>query len=237
MNLAISLLAGVLSSIVAVLIVELYRHSREKYYLRTIRKLLDFTDSLCTIIAPAFPLESPSRSGLITIHDATAIAYVLETCSLIKCQATVMASKRIERDLAQNLVAIGGPWGNSVVAYFLRKYCGRFTVRNLEDFQNAYSECADRRFSDDEDTAYAFIIKLGPERTRLPGSVLLLWGHHAEGTSAAAYFLRQYPKTLSKLRAESFFVVLSLNRALGYRSVSTNVLDISDDAFGDSVII
>ena len=234
MNLAISLLAGVLSSIVAVLIVELYRRGREKYYHQAIRMVLDFTGSRCTIIAPAFPLESPSRSGLITIHDATAIAYILEACSLIKCQAEVMASKRMDRDLAQNLVAIGGPWGNSVVAHFLRKYCARFIVRNLEDFQNAYSECTDRQFSDDEDTAYAFIVKLGPERTQLPGSVLLIWGHHGEGTSAAAYFLRQYPKTLSKLGKESFFVVISLNRALGYRSVSANILDISDDVFGDA---
>ncbi len=233
-NLAISLLAGVLSSIVAVLIVELYRRGREKYDHRPIRELLDFTGSRCTIIAPAFPLESLSRSGLITIHDATAIAYTLEACSLIKCQAEVMASRRMDRDLAQNIVAIGGPWGNSVVAYFLRKYCGRFIIRNLEDFQSAYSECADQQFSDNEDTAYAFIIKLGPELTQLPGSVLLLWGHHGEGTSAAAYFLRQYPKTLSKLGKESFFVVISLNRALGYRSVSANVLDISDHAFSNA---
>jgi hypothetical protein len=231
MSLTISLLAGILSSIIAVTIIELYRQIRKRYDHRVIRRVTGFADSTCTIIVPAFPVESPVATGLISVPDAIALAYVLETCSIVKCKANVMSMKRIEDNLASSIVTIGGPSGNEITGSLLRNYCPGFHVRNSNDFESTYYECGDERFTNDTDTAIAFIVKLASQHTQLPGTALLLWGHFGIGTNAAAFFLKEYSTILASLQRESFFVALSLNLSLGYRSVSKSIIDLSDNAF------
>jgi hypothetical protein len=232
MSLTISLLAGILSSIVAVIIIELYRQIRKRYDHRVIRRITGFADSTCTIIVPAFPIESPSTTGLISVSDAIALAYVLEICSMVKCKANVMSMMHIEdNSLASSIISIGGPSGNEVTGSLLKNYCPGFHVRNSSDYSNTYYECGDERFTRDTDTSIAFIVRLASQHTQLPGTVLLLWGHFGIDTNAAAFFLREYPTVLAGLQRDSFFVALSLNLSLGYRSVSKSIIDLSNNAF------
>ena len=231
MNLLISVLAGILSSIIAVIIIELYRRTRKKYVHRTMRTVMQFVGSGCTIIVPAFPIKLPIRTSLISTEDAIALAYVLEVCSTLNYKADVMSSRRIENNLSSNIIPIGGPSGNDTTGTLLRNYCPGFHIHNADDFNNIYYECGNQRFDNDADHAVAFVIRLTPQLTQLSGTILLLWGHYGIGTSAAAYFVKEYPEVLAALRSESFFIVLSLNRSLGYRSVSKSITDVSYYAF------
>jgi hypothetical protein len=230
MSLLISLLAGVLSSIIAVIIVQSYYQTRKNYVHRILRKATRFVSSSCTVIVPAFPIE-PARRSLISIADAIALAYVLEVCSTLKIKTDVMSTKRIESNLAADIVAIGGPSGNGTTEALLRTYCPGFRIHNAEDFSNSYYECGDHQFHNDADHSTAFIVRLASEHTQLPGTIFLLWGHHGVETTASAYFLREYPEILASLQKTSFFVALTLNRSLGYRSASKNLIDLSDYAF------
>ena len=51
------------------------------------------------------------------------------------------------------------------------------------------------------------------------------------GTSAAAYFLSELHPMLPTAGDQSFIVAVPVQRALGYRGVSTAVCDISDDVW------
>jgi len=145
-----------------------------------------------------------------------------------------MSTKRIQDNLSSNIVVIGGPSGNDTTAALLRTYCPGFKIHNSGDFSRMFYECGGHRFDDGRSSTSAFIVKLGPTRTNLTGAVMLLWGHYGVGTAAAAYFLNQHSKRLKKLGdGDSYFAAISLNGNLGYRSVSTSVLDISDGAFSD----
>jgi len=232
-EIALNLVGGIISSILAVFVVEAYRLMRTRYDHRALRQVTQFSESRCAIIAPTFPVEAtelPRPTGLLTLSDATALAYVLDVCSTIKCQTTVVSHKRIESDIGSGIICIGGSFGNDATKSMLNTYCAGFHIHSEGGFRATYYQCGEHRFGADPENAYAFVVKLSSGYTGLPGNVILLWGHYGVATTAAAYFLVRDAKALAALKKESFFVALSLNLSLGYRSISTSMVDLSDVA-------
>jgi hypothetical protein len=230
-----SLLSGVISSILAVFFVEtwitLRRWSRE----RALRSVLGFYGGRCNIITPVHTFATGNFAAMLEMGDVYAIGEALALCHRIGTDAVLAPSDVPEAITANHNLVLGGWSGNHVADSLLRAHCPGFTIVNRQnvesDFYSIYYECGKNKFVDSDDTAYAYIVKLGSELTGYSGSTVLVFGHGDLGTAAATHFLSTGCATLNALKRESFFVVLRVQRQLGYRALSKIIEDISDAAF------
>jgi len=152
--------------------------------------------------------------------------------------AEILSSELLSDDIPDDLVCIGGPDGNRVTELYLRRYCPGFVLHGnkMDDggYNFEFSQCGGRTFTDDGEDSWAFIVKLSPAHTGLPGTIMLLWGHEDTGTAAAAFFASQYASKLSRLNQDAFFVALAASKRLGYRRIQLDPVNLSVRAFQKS---
>jgi len=230
MAIAEELIAGVVSSVLAVLLVEIYLWLRRRYRHRALRWLIG-TDT-AAVVTPVYPwAENSHPAGLLTTYDAIGLAHVLEACNRIGTTPVVSRSGESAENSPLDVIAIGGPSGNQVTATFLKAYCPGFEI--LTDPETGYLSyrCGDRLFTRTEDETFAFIVRLSPRETGLPGNALIVWGHSAVSTASAGYYLARYASSLRKVGKGSFFVAISVRWVLGYRSFDTRPIDLTKAAF------
>ncbi|MFG1921723.1 hypothetical protein [Cryptosporangium sp. NPDC048952] len=234
MAIAEELIAGVVSSVLAVLLVEIYLWLRRRYRRRALRWLVG-TDTV-SVITPVYPwAENSHPAGLLTTYDAIGLAHVLEACNRVGTVPVVTRSGESSENSPLDVVAIGGPSGNQVTSTFLKAYCPGFEV--LTDPETGYLSyrCGDRVFARTEDETFAFIVRLSPRETGLPGTALIAWGHSAVSTASAGYYLARYAQSLRKVGKGSFFVAISVRWVLGYRAFDTRPIDLTRAAFAPLV--
>lgn len=230
-----SLAGGVVSSILAVTLIEGYLRIRRRYHERSLSRVLGFYDAPCSIITPAHAYEGELYQ-VIGVRDVFAVSFALAACMRVGSTAALASSHQLaEGIVAPNMISIGGWSGNKITESLMAIYCPGFVICNKEkhdtDFDSIYYECGARVFKDTDDVMYSFLVKLSPRMTGLDGSCLLVWGHQGPATVSGVYFVSEFHRVLSRLKKDSFFVVLTVSRSLGSRAVSRLVLDISDDAF------
>ncbi|GAA3398621.1 hypothetical protein [Cryptosporangium minutisporangium] len=230
MAIAEELTAGVVSSVLAVLLVEIYLWLRRRYRQRTLRWLIG-TDT-AAIVTPVYPwAENSHPAGLLTTYDAIGLAHVLEACNRIGTVPVVSRSGESAENSPLDVIAIGGPSGNQVTATFLKAYCPGFEILTDPETGRLSYRCGGRVFERTEDETFAFIVRLSPKETGLPGTALIAWGHSAVSTATAGYYLARYSKSLRKVGKGSFFVAISVRWVLGYRSFDTRPIDLTSAAF------
>lgn len=233
-------MAGIISSLIAVLLVEIYHVLRRVLTDRPLRKVFSLSDRRRAIIVPKFPhvRYDGSRFGLLATNDAIGLAHILAVMNKFKVPADILSSGLLPDDIPDDLVCIGGPDGNRVTELYMRRYCPGFIIhgKKLEDggYNFEFSQCGGRTFIDDDEDGWAFIVKLSPVHTGLPGTIMLLWGHEDTGTAAAAFFASQYARKLSKLNQDIFFVALVASKKLGYRRIQLDPIDLSRGRFKKS---
>lgn len=234
MAIAEELIAGIASSVLAVLLVEIYLWLRRRYRHRALRWLVG-ADTVA-VSTPVYPrAENAHPAGLLTTYDAIGLAHVLEACNRIGTMPVVTRSGESAENSPLDVVAIGGPSGNQVTATFLKAYCPGFEILTDPESGKLSYRCGDRVFVHTDDETFAFIVRLSPKETGLPGTALIAWGHSAVATASAGYFLARYPKTLRKVGKGSFFVAISVRWVLGYRSFDTRPIDLTRAAFAPPV--
>jgi len=226
---------GVVSSLVAVALVETYLRLRRAQERRHLARALGFRRTTCSIVPTRYDRE-PGSPPLTGARDAIALAYVLSACHDVRTEPVVEWDDPMDGLFKSNLISIGSWSGNKLTAALMRQYCPGFVTHNAEaeltDFASIYYTCGPHRFVGDEDITHGFIVRLTTAQTGIPGSVTLVWGHYGVGTIAAAQMLTRNSALLRPfLDRGSFVVALAANRNLGYRAVSRNLLDISDHAF------
>ena len=226
---------GVVSSLVAVALVEVYLRARRAREQRHLARALGFRRSTCSIVPTRYDRE-PGSPPLTGARDAIALAYVLSACHEVRTEPVVEWDDPMDGLFKSNLVSIGSWSGNKLTGSLMRQYCPGFVTHNadaeLTDFASIYYTCGPHVFPSDEDVTHAFVVRLTTAQTGIPGSVTLLWGHYGVGTIAAAQVLTRNPQLLRPyLDRGSFVVALTANRNLGYRAVSRNLLDITEHAF------
>lgn len=230
MAIAEELIAGVVSSVLAVLLVEIYLWLRRRYRHRALRWLVG-TDTV-SVITPVYPwAENAHPAGLLTTYDAIGLAHVLEACNRVGTVPVVTRSGESAENSPLDVVAIGGPSGNQVTSTFLKAYCPGFEVLTDSETGQLSYRCGDRVFSRTDDETFAFIVRLSPRETGLPGTALIVWGHSAVATASAGYYLARYSQSLRKVGKGSFFVAISVRWVLGYRSFDTRPIDLTREAF------
>ncbi|TQS40399.1 hypothetical protein [Cryptosporangium phraense] len=230
MAIAEELIAGVVSSVLAVLLVEIYLAVRRRYRKRALRWLIG--TETASVVTPVYPWAGQGHpSGLLTTYDAIGLAHVLEACNRLGTVPVITRSGESTENSPLDVIAIGGPSGNQVSATFLKAYCPGFEVLTDPDTGRLSYRCGGRTFDRTDDETFAFIARLSPRDTGLPGTALIVWGHSAVATAAAGYFVARYPDVLRKVGKGSFFVAISVRYVLGYRSFDTRPIDLTDAAF------
>ncbi|EXG80592.1 hypothetical protein [Cryptosporangium arvum] len=234
MAIAEELIAGIISSVLAVLLVEIYLWLRRRYRQRALRWLVG-TDTV-SVITPVYPwAENAHPAGLLTTYDAIGLAHVLEACNRVGTVPVVTRSGESAENSPLDVVAIGGPSGNQVTSTFLKAYCPGFEIITDPVTGQLSYRCGDRVFTRSDDETFAFIVRLSPRETGLPGTALIAWGHSAVATASAGYYLAKYPSALRKVGKGSFFVAISVRGVLGYRSFDTRPTDLTRTAFAPPV--
>jgi len=232
-----NLAAGVISSLIAIVLVEIYQLMRKDLVQRPLRKVFG-SSGRRAVLVPKFPGSGPD---LLDTHDAIALAHVLSVLNKFRISADVLSSEHVPDQIPADLICIGGWSGNSATAFFMQRYCPGFSTRgdNKEggSHRTTYYEAGGKVFIDEDDDRWGFIVKLSPAHTGLSGTVLLLWGHDRIGTAAAAFFATQYASKLSKLNQDAFFVAVRSNAKLGYRNVQLAPIDISTSVFAPSKVV
>ena len=228
MAIAEELIAGVVSSVLAVLLVEVYVWFRRRFRQRSLRWLVG--TETCAVVTPVYPLaEHPA--GLLTTYDAIGLAHVLEACNRVGTVAVVSRSGESTENAPLDVIAIGGPASNQVAATFLKAYCPGFEILGERENGSMSYRCGDRTFDRTPDETFAFVVRLAPKETGLPGTALIAWGHSAVATASAGYYVARYASALRKVNKGSFFVAISVRWVLGYRSFDTRPIDLTAAAF------
>lgn len=231
-----NLVAGIISSLIAVILVEMYQLMRSMVVHRPLRKVFGLSNRR-VILVPKFPLKQGEslKYNLLATHDAIALAHILSVLNKFKVSADILSSERLPDEIPDDLICIGGWEGNSATAFFIQRYCPGFIIRGDEkeggSYHTTYYEAGGETFIDGNYDCWGFIIKLSPTYTGLPGTVLLFWGHSMVGTAAAAFFASQHASKLSKLDQDAFFVAVLANRKFGYKSVQLTPIDVSTSVF------
>ncbi len=241
MSLTSNLVAGIISSLIAVMLVEIYQLTRKTLVHRPLRKVF-CSSKRRVILVPKFPLKQGegSKQDLLATHDEIALAHILSVLNKFEIIADVLSSERLPDEIPADLICIGGPSGNSATAFFMQRYCPGFATRGDEkeggSYRTTYYEAGGKSFIDGNHDCWGFIVKLSPAYTGLSGTVLLFWGFSRIGTAAAAFFASQHASRLRKLNQDAFFVAVLANRKLGYRSVQLTPIDISTSVFQSSKV-
>jgi hypothetical protein len=232
-DVTINLIEGVVSSFVAVALIELYLAIRNRIRDRPLRSLLHFADRI-TVITPEYPKEVGDRVGsLMATHDSIALAHLLEVCTRVNASSVLVSASRLPEDLPSVAISIGGPVSNPITAFYLRKYCGNLQPIATEGYTEGFEIPGAERFREDADTTWAFIARLDASMTGRSGVVILTWGATAHATATAAFYLANNAPMLP-WRNKNFFVALAVDRKLGYRSVQRKPVDISALMFPDA---
>jgi hypothetical protein len=230
MGVMANLIEGVVSSFLAVALTESYLATRKHLRDRPLRSLLG-NSSRVAIIIPELPKLGDDRSGpLMATHDSIALSHLLEVCRKVNISSILTAASRLPEDLPNVMLSIGGPVSNPVTKFHLQKYCSNFQPIAQDSYTPGFKIHGTERFSEDLDTTWAFIVRLDSSITNRFGTLILVWGATAHATAAAAYYFANNARALPWKR-KNFFVALSADRKLGYRSVQRIPVDVTSQVF------
>ncbi|MPZ60523.1 MAG: hypothetical protein GEU93_04340 [Propionibacteriales bacterium] len=225
MEITTNLVAGVASSLLAVVLIELYLVSKRRFRDRPVRALLNNADRI-GIITPEYPSDVDERVGsLIATYDSVALAHLLEVCTRVKASSVLASPSRMPENLPAMSIVIGGPVSNPIARFYLETYC-----RGFRSVDSGFEVPGREPFLEDSTTSWAFLVRLDGSVTTRSGAVLLVWGITAQATAAAGYFLANKPNDLP-WRDENFFVALAVDTKLGYTSVQATPTNVGVEVF------
>jgi len=230
MDIMLNLAEGVVSSFLAVALIELYLAMRNRLRDRPLRSLFGYSNR-AAIIIPELPRGGGRRTGTImATHDAIALAHLLDACNKVNATSVLAAASRLPVDLPSLAMLIGGPVSNPLTSFYLQKYCSNFQPIAKENYDQGFEVRGVERFNETSDTTWSFIVRLDSSMTDRAGTVILLWGATAHATATAAYYFVNNSRMLP-WRDKNFFVALSADMKLGYRSVQRKPIDVSGQIF------
>jgi hypothetical protein len=232
-----SLIEGVLASLVAVVIIEIYRIVRRSLSYRAIRSVLEGSGRF-GIVAPSYPhTRSLASAGLLTTDNAFALAEIIDVCRKLGAEPVLSPVARIADNFPDDMILLGGHIANDLTGRFLSEYCTGFKIHGtLSDqpdqaSETIYYSCGERKFIDSSEDAWAFVAKLSSDLTGNPRTIVMVWGRSSFGSAAAAHFLARRTRLLNAKQGQSLFYALRMSRQLHYQSLPTEIANISEKVF------
>lgn len=232
MGVVLSLASGIISSLLAVSIVELYGVGRRRYRRRALKALLPDVAGRCTVVVPALPwVERSASRGLLTYDDASAFAYAIGAAHLVDTTVEVTSSRLASREASPALVCIGGPRVNTFTESLTAEH--HPGLRLVEEGSRLYVDCGGRQFRDTPTRSYGFVGRLSSRSTGRGGAALLLWGLDGIGTIAAAYYFVDRITVLHQAFPDGdFLIAVEIDPRLGYKALPAGHVDLTAAALG-----
>lgn len=240
------LLAGVISSLLAVLLVEGYLGFRRRITHRSQRNVWQLPGPDASVVAPVFRSAQGAtkqldlQGGLLSTYDALGIAHLLGAGQRVGLQLELHPYDRLPTAGLTSGISLGGPASNSITRDLLEQYFPGFKpimidINSRELFTSqglniSGWECGGARFEDDSRFGWAFVVRLCSDVSGTDGVMHFCFGLSDVGTAAAGYYLAEQSKQLEKLGSGSYFAAIRVQRSNGYRAVSSIAEDITNAA-------
>lgn len=232
-----SLVEGIVASLIAVVILEVYRIIRRSLSYRPVRRILGGAARF-GIVAPSYPQTRTSVSpGLLTTDNAFALAELIDACRKISAEPVLSPVARIADNFPDDLILLGGHIANDLTNQFLKDYCPGFKIHGTagdspdQALDTIFYSCGGRSFVDTDQDAWAFIAKLSPDLTHNPRIVAMVWGRSSFGSAAAAHILARRARLLHAKEGRSFFYALRMARQVHYQAFPADTFDLTSEAF------
>lgn len=241
-----SLISGVISSILAVLLVEIYFGLKRKYEHHRLKQIIDFRNKSCIIITSIH--HQQTSAGTIHFQDAYAFSYVFDLCNRLgKNVEFVPYHRATELMEPLDVICIGGPHSNKITSYYLEKYCPNFSF----DYQTGSLEkesdikkgkgyrgpvtgftCGNQQYLVNSDIELGLLFKITSDELEQERTVHLIFGCSGIGTGGAAYYLwRYYPLLHQEFGNGKYAIAIKIRRNEGYKSVLKKFIDLTSTAF------
>jgi hypothetical protein len=238
-----SMSTGVLSSLLAVALVEIYHFGRRRMTMRPLKGVLQLHSTACTIVASIveFPeLPAHWRGKLMHYRDAYSFGHLFNMCQRIGVHADLAPhDKTPDFQEWSDVFCVGGPVFNAATAFYLGRYLPgvRLEAGNAAAgmLQGGGFRIGNDLLANAEGEHYAILVKLTDRDLLQDRTVHLLFGYNAIGTAAAAYYLWKHHRDIYRLKGqERYCIVVRLTTREGYRSVRRDFEDYTSVAFSGS---
>ena len=214
----ISITSGIISSIIAIIIIQLYIYFVKNISHWHLRKVLSFSDKKCLIAGPVnLKLH---EAGVIFPRTSFSFAYILNLLFPLKLDVNLIPYNKIsEYEYYTSEICIGGPAANKRTKNYLKKYIPNF--KSLSEISKDSSDTKhgvkinNEEYLDNSETEISFLIKI---RVSSKATVHLFWGRTDEGTVASVnYFCNNFKKIYKKYKCNSYCIALNTDKAFGYK--------------------
>jgi hypothetical protein len=239
---AISLVAGVISSLIAIGLVELYRWLRKTFNHRVLKRVLQLHPAPCIIVAPIFNnpnIDSQLSDSLMHYRDAYAFGHLFSLCHRIGVEPSFVPYNKVsENEELPDIFCVGGPLSNKETSFYLSRYVRGLCmidasgVPTKDWHQGGHFRIGQKDLFETKSEQYAILTKitemeLGQERT-----VHLLFGYSAMATASASYYLWKHFANIHKYKGKHrYCIAVKLVGGENYKSVQIGYEDHTDAAF------
>jgi len=223
----LSVIAGIVSSLLAVLVIEFARALRLRLDQRALRKVLGLHRDVCVISAAA--VRNEPRWGLVSQREAHAFAYIANLAFRLGVEPEIIDAKNpsVSQEPTDEF-CVGGPLTNDRTREILKRYMTGFEIVLTE---NAMAQTPDlakpwvKGFKIDNHTTtldaergFAF---LGKVQTDFGTTAHVVFGIADLGVAAAAYYLHAHYGGIAQMFGDhEYFILLSYSVTFGYKSVT-----------------
>lgn len=238
---SISIVAGVLSSLIAIGLVEVYRGLRQSFTHRSLKNVLRLHFPSCTIVSPIFSnpgLPDQWSRTLVHYRDGYAFGHLFNLCQRVGVEASLIPHNKLsEYQELQDILCVGGPISNSVTSRYLRRNLPGVCVvdgegqPSAEWKRNGGFVIGSRTLLETDTDQYAFLAKITEAELGQQRTVHLLFGFGAMGTAAASYLWKHFSEIHKQKGKGRYFIALKFLPPEGYKSVHIAYDDYTDEAF------
>jgi hypothetical protein len=222
----VSIIAGVVSSLLAVLAIEFAHAMHKRFDHRALRKVLHLRREVCIISTAA--VRSESRWELVAQREAHAYGYLANLALRLGVDPEIIDAKHPpENQAPTDEFCVGGPLTNIRTREILRRYIAPFEIVLTENAKSATPDLDGRWVEGFSVSGY--ISRIDPERgfaflgkldTDADTTAHVVFGITDVGVAAAAYYLHTHYRDLARLFGERpYFVALSYSLTFGFKSV------------------
>jgi len=241
-----AIVAGMISSILAVICVELYVRVGRQIHLRSLRRVLSLKGKPTLIVAPIKNQDLAFHS--ISYKDAYAFGHLFDLCTRVASDAELAPFHKLsEIGNERNFLSVGGPLSNGFTQDELEKFVPGFALipqdkandnkssdldgDGLHKYIKGFS-IGDHKIVIGEHDEPALLIKLTPELLDQDRLVHLIFGYSGHGTAAAAYYLWRYYKLIhDKFGDGAYCLVIKAQKGNTYKNVTKSFQDFTEVAF------
>jgi hypothetical protein len=234
----IALITGILSSLLAIGIYECFKKIYRKLDERKLKAIIGLKNKKSYLIAPIYPNNRGEKR--IKYKNAYAFGHILELNYRIERDPQIIPADNMpEFDEISDIVSLGKK-SNSYTAQIISDYDIDFNTTSKDEVNEFEKPIGRDKFTGfkiggetyaaNDKTEPAVIIKLTEDEINESRTILLIIGYSAQGTAAAAYYLKkEYRKIYKSFKDKKFYILINASRRESYKIYKKDFIDLTDN--------